>query len=144
MKDADLKNQGHFKYNQYKSLLPTLLKRSKESYFTNYFQTNINYLKNTSIYIKKLTSLKRTSNSVPSDVIENIITLSKSKDIANAFNNYFTDTSSSIQFTLKCPKNKFNDFLSDIDINSFFIKPVDKIEIQNIIFFFQPSKSCWP
>ena len=52
MKDAALKNQGHFKYNQYKNLLSTLRKRRKESYFTNYFQTNINDLKNTSKYIK--------------------------------------------------------------------------------------------
>ena len=37
MKDADLKNQGHFKYNQYKNLLSTLLKRRKESYFYKLF-----------------------------------------------------------------------------------------------------------
>ena len=72
---------------------------------------------------------------MPSDVIENIITLTKPSDIANAFNKCFTDTSSSIQFTLKCSRNKFNDFLPDIDINSFFIKPVHKIEIQNIYIF---------
>ena len=53
-----------YKYNQYKNLLSTLLKRGKESYFTNYFQTNINDLKNTSKYITKLSLLKRTSNSV--------------------------------------------------------------------------------
>ena len=87
MKDAALKNQGHFKYNQYKNLLSTLRKRRKDSYFTNNFQTNINDLKNTSKYIKKLSFLKRTSNSVPSDVIENIIALTKPRDTANAFTN---------------------------------------------------------
>ena len=81
---------------------------------------------------------------MPSDVIENIITLTKSKDIANAFNNYFTDNSSSIQFTLKCSKNKFNDFLPDIDINSFFIKPVDKIKIQIIVLPLNPVKAVGP
>ena len=79
-----------------RNLLLTLLKRSKQSYFTNYFQTNINDLKNTWKGIKKLISLKRTSNSVPSAVIENNITLTKPKDIANAFNKYFINISSSI------------------------------------------------
>ena len=44
MKDGDLKNEAHFKYKQYRNLLSTLLKRSKQSYFTNYFQTNMNDL----------------------------------------------------------------------------------------------------
>ena len=37
--------------------------------------------------IKKLIYLKRSSNSVPSAVIENNITLTKTKDITNAFKN---------------------------------------------------------
>ena len=129
LKDADLKNEAHFKYKQYRNLLSTLLKRSKQSYFTNYFQTNINDLKNTWKGIKKLIFLKRTSNSVPSAVIENNITLSKPKDIANAFNKYFINISSSIQSTIKFSRNKFHDFLHDLENNSFFIKPIDKIEI---------------
>ena len=44
LKDADIKNKAHFKYKQYKNRLSTLLKRSKQSYFTNYFSTNINDL----------------------------------------------------------------------------------------------------
>ena len=106
-------------------LLSTLLRRSRQSYFTNYFQANINDFKNTWKDIKKLMSLKRTSNSVPSAGIENNSTLTKPKDIANAFKKYFMNISSSIQSTIKFSRNKFHDFLSNI--NSFSIKPVDKI-----------------
>ena len=87
LKDADLKNEANFQYKQYRNLLSTLLKRSKQSYFTNYFQRNINDLKNTWKGIKKLILLKRTSNSVPSAAIENNIILTKLKDTANAFKN---------------------------------------------------------
>ena len=45
LKDADLKCEVHFRGKQYRNHLSTLLKRSKQSYFTNYFQTNINDLK---------------------------------------------------------------------------------------------------
>ena len=43
-KDADFKNETYFKYKQYRKLLSTLLKISKQSCFANYFQTNINDL----------------------------------------------------------------------------------------------------
>ena len=119
----------YFKYKQYRNLLLTLVKRSKQSYFTNYFQTNINDLKNTWKAIKVPIS----SNSVPSPVIEDNITLTKPEDIANAFNKYFINISSTIQSTIKFSKKKFHDFLPDIDINSFFIKPVDKTEIQKVL-----------
>ena len=113
----------------------------KQSYFTNYFQTNINDLKNTWKGFKKLISLKRTSNSVPSAVIENTVTLTKPKDIANAFNKYFINISSSIQSTTKFSRKKIHDFLPDIEINSFFIKPVDKIETKIIILSLNPLKA---
>ena len=35
LRDVDLKNEAHFKYKQYRNLLSTLLKRSKQSYLTN-------------------------------------------------------------------------------------------------------------
>ena len=53
LKDANLKNEVRFKFKEYRNLLSTLLKRSKQSYFTNYFQTDINDLKNTWKGIKK-------------------------------------------------------------------------------------------
>ena len=94
MKDADMKNEAHLKYKQYQNILSALLKRSKQSYFTNYFQTDIDDLKNTWKSTKKLISLKRTANSVSSTVIENDITLTKPKDFANAFKKYFINISS--------------------------------------------------
>ena len=52
-------------------------------------------------------SLKRTSNSVPSAVIENNITLTKPEDIANALNKYFINIPSTIQSTIKFSRNIF-------------------------------------
>ena len=105
LKVADLKNEAHFKYKQYRYLFPTLLKGSKQSFFKNYFQTNINDLKNTWRIIKNLISMKITSNSLPSTVIKNHITLTKPRDIANAFNKYFINISSLIQSTIKFSRN---------------------------------------
>ena len=46
-----------------------------------------------------------------------------------------------IQSTIKFSKNTFHSLLPDIHINSFFIKPVDKKKIQNIILSLNPLKA---
>ena len=90
--------------------------------------------------IKRLISLKITSNFVSSAVVENI-SLIKPEDIANAFNKYFVNISSTIQSTINFSRDKFHDFLLNIDINSFFIKAADKTEFQNIILSVNPLKA---
>ena len=45
LKDVTLKNEALIKYKRYRNLLSTLMKESKKSYFTNYFQNNLNDLK---------------------------------------------------------------------------------------------------
>ena len=51
------KNEIHIKYEQYKNLISTLLKRSKLSYFTKFFNDNLKNLKNTWKGIKNLISI---------------------------------------------------------------------------------------
>ena len=53
---------------------------------------------------------------MPSAVIENNITLTKPKYIANAFNKYFVNISNSIQSIIKLSRNKFHDFLPNIEL----------------------------
>ena len=62
LKDVTLKNEAQIKYKQYRNLLSTLMKESKKSYFTNYFQNNLNHLKSTWKGIKNLISLKELLN----------------------------------------------------------------------------------
>ena len=47
LKDVTLKNEPQIKCKQFRNLLSTLMKKSKKSYFTNYFQNNLNDLKGT-------------------------------------------------------------------------------------------------
>ena len=81
---------------------------------------------------------------MPLGAIENNITLTKSKDIAIAFNKCFINISSSIQSTINFSRNKFHNFLPSVEIKYFFIKPVDKIEIKNIILSLNTLKAFGP
>ena len=53
------------------------------------------------------------------------------------FCTYFKLDSAIIKFS----RNKFHDFLPDIDISSFFTKPLDKKGIQNTILSLNPLKA---
>ena len=66
IKDVTLKTKAEIKYKQYRNVLFTLMKESKIPCFSNYFQNNLNDLKNTWKGIKRLISLKELSNIAPS------------------------------------------------------------------------------
>ena len=59
LKDVTLKDEAQIKYKQYRNLLSTLMKESKKSYFTNYFQNNLNDLNSTWKRYKEFNFFKR-------------------------------------------------------------------------------------
>ena len=126
------------------NMLATLLKKIKHTYFSPFFQNHINDLKSTWKGIKRIISLKDSSSTVPSTIIEDNISLTNPKDIADALNNYFSSVATGIQSSIKHSRNEFFDFLPQIDIKSFFINPTDKTEIKNIILSLGPLKSIGP
>ena len=65
LKDVTLKNEAQIKSKQYRTLLSTLMQESKKSYFTNYFQNNLNDLKHIWKGIKNLISIKELPNVAP-------------------------------------------------------------------------------
>ena len=125
-------------------MLATLLKRIKHTYFSSFFQNHVNDLKNTWKGIKRIISLKDSRSTVPSTIIEDNISLTNPKDIAEAFNNYFSNVAAGIKSSIKYSRKKFCDLLPQININSFFINPTDKTEIKNIILSLDPLRSIGP
>ena len=103
------------------------MKESKRSYFTNYFQNNLNGLKNTRQIIKELISLKQLSNIAPSNIFDNGLSLTEPQDIASAFNRYFVNVATHIQSSIGYSKITFHDFVSSVNVNSFFLNPTCEI-----------------
>ena len=87
--------------------------------------------------------MKDSRSTVPSTIIEDNISVTNPKDIADAFNNYFSNVATGIKSSIKYSRNKFFDFLPQININSFFINPTDKTEIKNILSL-DPLRSIGP
>ena len=85
--------------------------------------------------------MKDSRSTVPSTIIKDNISLTNPKDIADEFNNYFSNVATGIKSSIIYSRNKYFDFLPQININSFFINPGDKTEIKNIILSLDPLRS---
>ena len=116
------------------------MKYIKRSYFTNYLQSNLNYLKGTWKSIKELISLKELSDIVPSNIFVNDQSLIEPQEVASAFNKCFFNVSIDIQSFIRYSKNAFHGFLPPINIFFLFLKPTDEIDVDNTIMSFNPSK----
>ena len=57
-KDPTSKEESHTKYKRYRNLLCTLMKKSKQAYYGEYFVRNWSNIKNAWKVIKSLNSLK--------------------------------------------------------------------------------------
>ena len=85
-----LKEETHIEYRNYRNLLTTLMKKSKQAYYNKYFETNWNNIENLWKGIKSLISLKTIASSTPNVLSCDIgNTITNPYDIVNIFNNYF-------------------------------------------------------
>ena len=64
-KDPQIKAECHGKYEKYRNLLSTLLKESKQIYYTKYFESNWNNIRNTWKGIKTIISIKNITTAIP-------------------------------------------------------------------------------
>ena len=133
-KDPILKEEFHVNYKKYRSLLSTLMKRSKQAYFDKYFETNWNNIKNTWKGIKSLITLKSVAFNVPTVLsLDNVDTITNPCDIAKTFNNYFASIAETTRKkTTKFSHTHFSDYLTNENGNTIFLQPTDKEEIANI------------
>ena len=118
--------------------------RSKRLYYATFFNDNLNNLKITWKGIKNLISLKTASHSSPSSICYNNKIVTSPFEIANAFNNYFSNIGLDIQSSIKYFAKEFYEFLPPLSIKSIFLSPTDKNEIISIISAVESQKASRP
>ena len=132
-KDPILKEKFHTNYIKYRSLLSTLMKKSKQAYYNKYFEKNWNNIKNIWKRIKSLISLKAVASSVPAVLtLHNGNTVTNPYDIASTFN-YLVSIAEATKKDIKYSYKHFSDYLSNESISTIFLQPTGKEEIANII-----------
>ena len=113
-------------------------------YFTNFFNGNLNNLKNTWGGSTNPTSLKTVSFSPPSSTYYNNKTSTSLFEITNPFNNYSSNIALDIQSSIKYSGKEFHEFDPPFNIKSFFLSPTDKNEIISIISAVNSQKASRP
>ena len=130
MKHPVLKEETHIEYKNYRNLLSTLMKKSKQTYDNRYFETNWNTWKG----IKFLISLKAVSSSAPTVLsCNNGNTITNPYDIANTFKNCFAYIAETTKKNIKYSHKHFSNHLKNECDSTIFLKPTSKEEIGNII-----------
>ena len=117
------------------------MKKSKQNYFTKYFESNIKNLKNTWKGIKSIISLKNSASSSPNLLNFNNELTSDPLKIANVFNNYFSSIGEKAQSKIRFSNKTYTDYLQGNNLNSFFITPTDSKEVISIISSLSDNKS---
>ena len=143
-KDENLKELFHTRYKILRNQIVAQCKESKKQYFQNYFANNANDLRNTWRGIKSLIHLKNNKTTNFDALLINNKETTDPNEIANGFNNYFTNIAKNLQSTIHHPQKTFNDYLHNKSEKSFFVKPTTKFEIIDIINGNLNNKACGP
>ena len=139
-KDPQIKAECHEKYKKYRNLLFTLLKESKQIYYTKYFESDWNNIRNSWKGIKIIILIKNITTAIPHSIEFNNRTITDPTAMSNVFNNYFTSIAEKIKSNIKFSSKHYTDQLSSTNTNTFFLTPTDKY--YNIIIRF--PQIIWP
>ena len=87
-------------------MLSTCTKKSKKSYYDNFFMNNLNDdLRNTWKGIGNFISITKSATSLPNTLSQNDESITETIKIANIFNNYFSTIAAKTKSKIKFSKN---------------------------------------
>ena len=132
------------KYKAYRNKLTQLIRLSKKSYFSIYFQQNMNNINKTWKGINMLISnskKKKKSISVLKNPKTNVATDCPT-ELPTIMNKHFASVGHNLASKINAPSTKYSDYLTPLNIqNSFFFTPVSEDEIINEIMLTPNNKS---
>ena len=131
--DKTLKELLFKSYKTIRNLIVSECRNSKKLYYQNYFLNNSNNIRNTWQGIKSIINLDGRDKLNPTSILIDDDLVTEPKEVANQFNNYFSNIASKLQASIYTQGQDFNKYLKNNAEHSFFIKSTDKYEIIDII-----------
>ena len=128
---------------KYRNLLSTLLKESRQIFYTKYFESNQNNITNTWKGIKTIISVKNITATIPHSIEFKNRTITDPTAMSNVFNNYFTSIAEKKKSNIKFSP-KHTNYLPNTNTNTFLLTRTDKNEISFIISSLDSHKSSDP
>ena len=92
------------------------MKRSKQNYYSKYYESNLTNINNTWKGIKSLISIRSSSLITPTLLTFQNETIDNPKSIANIFNNYFSTIGKKTQDKIKYSYKNYTGYLSSVNV----------------------------
>ena len=143
-KDQIKKSDLQKKFKDLKNKILVDIRKSKKSYFQDFFAKNALDIKNTWKGIRNLINIKGKNKSQPKSLLVNNKIITEPKKVADTFNNYFSNIASNLQNKIHYHGKDFSKFLTEPNPVTFFIKPTNEIEIINNINKLNNNKALGP
>ena len=143
-KDNERRLLLEFQFKTYRNLLVTLIRKSKENHFRNFFSENTKNLRETWKGIRNIIQMKSKGDSFPTCILKNGSSITNPNLIANEFNSYFTSIAQDIQSNIHSSHTNFNKYLKEPNIHNFFISPTSRFEVFNLISNLKTRKASGP
>jgi len=144
-KDQQARTEAHIKYKRQRNIVVSMLKRSKRLYYSKYFLENKHNIRKTWDGITSILKQNKKSKNFPAQVMNQKGSLTKApKDIATAFNSYFSSIGKSLDANIPNSNNSFMKYMPPFTAQSIFLNPTDPSEIVDLINALSVSKACGP
>ena len=143
-KNTQNKTNLFLKFKMYRNTISNLLKLSKKNYYSEYFNTNINNIKNTWKGIKEIINIKPSQKHQPTSLNINNELITDKISIANSFNDFFSTIASKLSDKIVPTNISFDAYLNNPNPNSFFVQAVTEDEVSNYINSLETGKSNGP
>ena len=144
-KDPLQKESMKKSYKLLKNEITYLTRQRKKDYYHNYFTKNKTNLKKIWSGIKEVINIKNKTLSKPTCIKNNKQTISNPKEVANAFNDYFSNIADDILKNRKYNGNtSHRKYLTNPLDKTFVAYECDKTEVESIITTLKPHKGTGP
>ena len=122
------------------------MKKSKQIYYTKYFESNRNNIIDTWKELKTMTSIKNITTTIPQSIEFDNRTIIDPTAMTNVFNNYFTSIAEKRKSNIKFLPKHYTDYLpnKNKNTNMIFLTPTAKNEISFIISSLDSHKGSGP
>ena len=119
-------------YITYRNKLKSLTIKAERAYYKLRFQEKVGDIKETWKLVNSIISKRPLSTETTHIIVEDIKITDK-VDIANHYNNYFTDLGTTLASTIPPAHKSFQDYLTGNILNSFSLYLTDSIEVINVV-----------
>ena len=122
-----------------------LIKRTKVTFYQNFFKKNKDNCKRTWEEINKIIYPRRKRcGASPSSLKQNDNIINNKAEIADCFNAFFSSIGRNLSNNIRNSNKHFTEFLSNANDESFFLAPTCSSEIKEIISQLKNGKSLGP